>query len=293
MVLLTRPEFKLTCGPALGHPSLDTSFELKQDRAANGLTVEDGSMSIRFPNETAMYRSARNDLLQRERELRRQMEAVAAELRRLPGGGEVPEDYVFERMGPDGCPETVKLSELFADGNTLMVYHYMFPRHSRDERPGPASGSAADLPLEEGPCPSCTALIDMWEGTMPHFKGLGGNLVIVARAPIGRVTAFARDKGWKNTDLLSAAGNNFRRDYGGDGADGEPVPIMTVFKRDADGSIRLHWASELVFEPADPGQDMRHLGTVEPLWTLFDLTPEGRPVGLEQFAYACCGSSAP
>jgi predicted dithiol-disulfide oxidoreductase (DUF899 family) len=42
----------------------------------------------------------------------------------------------------------------------------------------------------------------------------------------------------------------------------------------ADGAIRLHWASELVFEPSDPGQDMRYMGTVEPLWTLFDLTPE-------------------
>jgi hypothetical protein len=37
--------------------------------------------------------------------------------------------------------------------------------------------------------------------------------------------------------------------------------------------LRLHCASELIFAPTDPGQDPRHLGTVEPLWTLFDLTP--------------------
>ncbi len=59
-------------------------------------------------------------------------------------------------------------------------------------------------------CPSCTALIDMWEGGMPHFEGLGGNLWIVARAPAERVAAFARDKGWKQARLLSAAGNSFR-----------------------------------------------------------------------------------
>jgi predicted dithiol-disulfide oxidoreductase (DUF899 family) len=124
---------------------------------------------------------------------------------------------------------------------------------------------------------------------MPHFEGLGGNLVIVARASIEQVAAFARDKGWKHTRLLSAAGNSFRRDYGGDGPDGQPVPIMTVFKRWPDDIIRLHWASELVQAPTDPGQDMRHMGTVEPLWTLFDLTPTGRPAADEQFDYACCG----
>jgi predicted dithiol-disulfide oxidoreductase (DUF899 family) len=126
------------------------------------------------------------------------------------------------------------------------------------------------------------------EGTMPHFEGLGGNLVVATRAPIEQVAAFAREKGWKNTRLVSAARNSFRRDYGGDGPDGEPVPIMTVFKRDPDGTIRLHWASELVHASTDPGQDMRHLGTVEPLWTLFDLTPGGRPNADEQIEYGCC-----
>ena len=245
-------------------------------------------MGISFPNEQPDYRAARNALLRRESALRREMESVAAELRRLPPGGEVPEDYVLERIGEDGAPQAVTLSSLFGSSDTLMVYHYMFPRHSEDRRPGPASGALADLPLEEGPCPSCTALIDMWEGTMPHFRGLGGNLVVVARAPIERVAAFARDKGWKHVRLLSAGGSSFRRDYGGDSADGEAVPIMTVFKRWPDGTIRLHWASELVFEPSEPGQDMRHLGTVEPLWTLFDLTPGGRPQADEQIDYPCC-----
>lgn len=30
------------------------------------------------------------------------------------------------------------------------------------------------------------------------------------------------------------------------------------------------------------------MGTVEPLWTLFDLTPGGRPNALEQIEYGCC-----
>lgn len=244
-------------------------------------------MSVRFPNETPEYRKARDALLEQEVALRRQMEAVAAGLRALPPGGEVPEDYLFDCIGADGAPSTVRLSELFRGGDTLMLYHYMFPRHAGDSRPGPAAGPAADLPLAEGPCPSCTALIDMWEGMMPHFEGLGGNVCIVAKAPIDRVAAFGRARGWKHARLLSAASNTFKRDYHGEDADGQQAPIMTVFKRWPDGVIRLHWASELLFEASDPGQDSRHLGTVEPLWTMFDLTPTGRPHGDERLDYDC------
>jgi predicted dithiol-disulfide oxidoreductase (DUF899 family) len=241
-------------------------------------------VSVSFPNESTDYRSARAALLESEVALRRQMEAVAAELRALPPGGEVPEDYLFDCIGADGAPSKVLLSELFRGDDTLMLYHYMFPRHFQDNRPGPV-GAMAQVPLAEGPCPSCTALIDMWERTMPHFEGLGGNLAVVAKAPIERVAAFARDKEWKYVRLLSATNNTFKRDYHGEDADGQQVPIMTVFKRWSDGAIRLHWASELLFEPADPGQDPRHMGTVEPLWTLFDLTPAGRPNAYEQFDY--------
>jgi predicted dithiol-disulfide oxidoreductase (DUF899 family) len=245
-------------------------------------------MSVTFPNEMPDYRSARAGLLEREVALRREMEAVATELRALPPGGEVPEDYLFDCIGADGAPSKMRISELFHRGDTLMLYHYMFPRHAQDNRPGPTVGAMAQVQLAEGPCPSCTALIDMWEGTMPHFEGLGGNLAVVAKTPIERVAAFARDKGWKHIRLLSAANNTFKRDYRGEDADGQQVPIMTVFKRWPDGTIRLHWASELVFEPPDQGQDMRHLGTVEPLWTLFDLTPGGRPNADEQIEYDCC-----
>ena len=247
-------------------------------------------MSVSFPNESPQYRTARNALLQREIALRREMESVATQLRSLPRGGATPDDYVFDRVDEHGAVGTVRMSELFGDGDTLMVYHYMFPRHSSDSRARPAQGMFATMPIEDGPCPSCTAIIEMWEGTMPHFRGLGGNLVVVARAPIDRVMAFARERGWTHTRLLSGAGNSFRRDYGGDGPDGEPVPMMTVFKRWPDGAIRLHWASELIHEPADAGQDPRHLGTVEPLWTLFDLTPGGRPAADEQMDYGCCHS---
>ncbi|WEX86588.1 DUF899 family protein [Sinorhizobium garamanticum] len=240
-------------------------------------------MGVNFPNESPEYRRARERLLQREVALRREMEAVAAEIRALPPGGVVPEDYEFDHIGADGVPAKIRLSELFRPGtDTLILYHYMFPRHRSDDRRGPSNGPMADLPLEDGPCPSCTALLDNWEGAVPHVEGLGANIAAVAKAPIEQVAAFAAHRGWRNLKLLSAANNSFKRDYHGEDEDGQQVPILTVFHKGSDGVVRLSWASELLFSPAEPGQDPRHVGTVEPMWTLLDLTPGGRPNAYEQ-----------
>src|SRR5262249_32017774 len=126
-------------------------------------------MDVAFPGESAEYRAARNRLLEQEIELRRAMEVVAAARRRLPPGGVVPQDYVFHSQGPDGGPPVVRLSGLFAPGkNSLVIYSMMFPRDPGDDRPGPASGQTALLPLAEGPCPSCTAFLDQLDGAAEH-----------------------------------------------------------------------------------------------------------------------------
>jgi predicted dithiol-disulfide oxidoreductase (DUF899 family) len=57
--------------------------------------------------------------------------------------------------------------------------------------------------------------------------------------------------------------------------------------------IRLSWASEHLFSPTEPGQDPRHVGTVEPMWTLLDLTPGGRPDADEQIDYEYYRPAAP
>jgi predicted dithiol-disulfide oxidoreductase (DUF899 family) len=249
-------------------------------------------MSVGFPNESAEYRFARLKLLRDEIALRRKMEQVASGIRALPPGGVIPEDYEFEHIDSNGAPGKIAMSALFRPGtSSLIAYHFMFPRHCDDKRRGPHSGPMAGLALEDGPCPSCTALLDNWEGAAPHVEGLGANIVVVAKAPIGRVAAFARDHGWQNLKLVSSAGNSFKRDYHGEDEHGQQMPMLTVFDKDAAGVIRLSWASELLFEPTDPGQDPRHAGTVETIWTLLDLTRPGRPNAEEQFSYDCCGSA--
>jgi predicted dithiol-disulfide oxidoreductase (DUF899 family) len=232
-------------------------------------------MGITFPAESADYRAARDRLLEREIELRRAMEAVAAARRALPPGGAVPEDYVFQGAAGDGAPTDVRLSELFAPGrDTLVIYSFMFPRHAGDLRPGPAGGETARLPLAEGPCPSCVAFLDQLDGAVEHASQRV-ELAVVAKAPLPRLLAFARERGWRRLRLLSSAANAYNRDYHAETADGSQQPMLNVFHRDG-GTIRHFWGSELLFAPTEPGQDPRHVGTIEPLWNLFDLTPEGR-----------------
>jgi predicted dithiol-disulfide oxidoreductase (DUF899 family) len=242
-------------------------------------------MSIAFPGESAEYRAARDELLRMEIELRRSTEAVAAARRALPPGGAIPEDYVFEGRGADGAQAEVRLSELFAPGrDSLVIYNFMFPRDPGDTRPGPEAGQTALLPLAEGPCPSCVALLDQLDGAAEHVAPLV-NFAVVARAPAPRVLAFAEERGWRRLRLLSSAGNTYNRDYFGETAEGHQRPMLNVFHRDGE-AIRHFWGSELFYAPTDPGQDPRHVGTLEPVWNMLDLTPEGRPtVWDEQLRY--------
>jgi predicted dithiol-disulfide oxidoreductase (DUF899 family) len=243
-------------------------------------------MSTTFPGESAAYRAARDRLLEQEIELRRATEAVAAARRELPPGGVVPENYVFQGQGEDGMPRDVRLSELFAPGrDSLVIYSFMFPRDPGDDRPGPGAGQTALLPLVDGPCPSCVALLDQLDGAAEHVAPLV-NFAVVARAPLTRVLNFGEERGWRRLRLLSSASNTYNPDYLAETADGAQRPMLNVFHRDG-ATIRHFWGSELFYAPTEPGQDPRHVGTLEPVWNIFDLTPEGRPTDWdEQLRYS-------
>ena len=238
-----------------------------------------------YPGDSAEYRAARDRLLEQEIKLRRATEAVAETRRRLPPGGTIPEDYVFRGLGPDGAPTDVRLSELFAPGrDSLAIYSMMFPRYHGDDRPGPPGGQTARLPLAEGPCPSCTALLDQLDGAAEHMSQ-NMNFAVVAKTPLERVVAFAQERGWRRLRVLSSADNTYNRDYLAETPEGDQMPMLNVFHRDRD-AIRHFWGSEMLYAPTDPGQDPRHVGELEPLWNFFDLIPEGRPDWDEQLSYS-------
>jgi predicted dithiol-disulfide oxidoreductase (DUF899 family) len=217
--------------------------------------------ALSFPQESAEYRKARNELLAAEVELRRNIEAVAAARRKLPMGGEVIQDYAFEEgpsdLSQDAGSHSTRLSELFEPGkDSLLIYSYMY---------GPAMAT---------PCTSCTSILDGLNGTAPHARDRV-NFVVVAKSPIERIRAVARERGWRNLRLLSSAENSYNLDYRGETKEGGQLPSLNVFAR-RDGKIHHFYHTELLFAPREPGQDGRHVDILWPLWNLFDYTPEGR-----------------
>ncbi|MGA2588582.1 MAG: DUF899 family protein [Bryobacteraceae bacterium] len=213
----------------------------------------DWHSKVHFPGESKRYRTARNRLLKAERDLRKQVERVARMRRKLPLGGEAPEDYVFE----EEPAHSVKLSELFRNGlDTLVLYSFMF---------GPEMKQA---------CPMCTSFLDGLNGAAPHV-GQRVNLAVVAKSPIRRLREFAQGRGWHNLRLLSSAHNTYNRDYHGETSDGGQLPLLSVFVRRG-GKIYHTYSTELLFAPPEKGQNERHIDMAWPLWNLLDFTPEGR-----------------
>jgi predicted dithiol-disulfide oxidoreductase (DUF899 family) len=226
---------------------------------------------LRYPNESAEYRAARNALLDEEIALRKQIEAVAAKRRSLPVGGKLPEDYVFERIGHNSMPEKVKMSELFGRHDTLILYSFMYG------------------PERELPCPGCTHLLDGIDGAAQHV-GERAALHVVAKSPIARLAAWAHERGWQHLSLISTAGNSYDADYFGDtskfpermraqhkvpaGANWDET-IFNVFRKGT-GGITHFWGSEMSFAPTVPEQHHRAGDLADPLWGLLDMTPEGR-----------------
>lgn len=206
---------------------------------------------IRFPGESAEYRAARNALLAEEIELRRHIERVAAQRRALPPGGAVPEDYRFEgEHGP------VSLSEMFGRHDTLITYNWMFG------------------PTRERPCPMCTSLLGAYDGEMADILQRVA-FAVIARAPIERLVAFKKERGWRHLQVYSSGANRFNQDYAGEDPEGDDTPAINVFTKRG-GEVRHFWAEEMGPQTADPGQDPRGAPDPMPIWTLLDMTPGGR-----------------
>jgi predicted dithiol-disulfide oxidoreductase (DUF899 family) len=202
-----------------------------------------------FPNESAEYRKARHALLIEEIELRRHLERVALQRRALPPGGEVPQDFGFvAETGP------VRLSSLFGDKSTLMIYSMMYG------------------PQRKAPCPMCTSFLTSWNGTAVNLRERIA-IAVTARSPIDRLIEYRKQRGFGNLPFLSDLSGDYTRIYvNPEDAD---VPGLSVFSRRG-GIIRHFYSGEMNAKMADPGQDPRGAPDADPLWLMLDLTPEGR-----------------
>ncbi len=225
---------------------------------------------VRFPGESGDYRSARNELLKAELELRERLEEVAALRRKLPLGGQIKENYVFEEMKSGSGSETVeqtKLSELFeTEKDSLIIYSFMY-------------GPEAELP-----CPMCNSFLDGLDAYASHITQRV-NLAIVARSPIDRIREWSAERGWKHLRLLSSEKNNYNTDYFAQTPEGQQLPACNVFTKTLDG-IYHFYSTEALYAPVDGHP--RHVDLLWPIWNFFDLTPEGRGTDWSpQLSYDC------
>lgn len=206
---------------------------------------------VSYANESEAYRQARIALLAEEIELRRHIERVAEMRRALPPGHEVTKRYAF--IGEDGNKD---LAGLFGDKPTLIVYSFMFG------------------PQRERPCPMCTSLLGAWNGEARDIEQRAA-LAVVARSPLERLVAFKKERGWNHLKLYSNPDGEYARDYHAVLADGSDIPSFDVFMR-RNGKIIHFYSGEMGPETSDPGQDPRGAPDLMPLWTVLDMTPEGR-----------------
>jgi predicted dithiol-disulfide oxidoreductase (DUF899 family) len=206
-----------------------------------------------FPGASAEYERARQALLAEEIEFRRHMTRLVEQRRALPPGPVITKDYRFK----DEQGFEVGLAELFGDKDTLVTYFWMYG------------------PQRERPCPMCTNWLGAVNGNAADIKQRVA-LKILGRSPVERQYAFAQQRGWRDLNFVQTVGDDYARDLGLLNADGSENPALVVFSRKGD-EVRLFWSSGMTREMADPGQDPRDAPDIASLWSILDLTPDGRP----------------
>jgi predicted dithiol-disulfide oxidoreductase (DUF899 family) len=205
-----------------------------------------------FPGASPEYEAARKALLANEIEFRRHMTRLGEQRRALPPGPEITKGYRFK----DEQGSEVALLDLFGDKDTLITYFWMYG------------------PQRERPCPMCTNWLGSVNGNAADIKQRVA-LKILGRSSVERQFAFAQERGWRDLNFVQTVGDDYANDLGILKPDGSESPALVVFQRDGD-RVRLFWMSQMTLDMADPGQDPRDAPDIASLWSVLDLTPEGR-----------------
>lgn len=206
----------------------------------------------------AEWRSARKQLLVKEKALTRMHDELARERAELPWV-RIDKPYAF-----DTSEGKRSLAQLFGDKSQLVVYHFMF---------GPS--------WEEG-CPSCSILADHVDPSLVHLAQRDVAFCAISRAPLARITPFKQRMGWRfpwvsshesdfnydfEVSFLPARGAQNPRYYNYESSEfpSEEAPGLSVFYREPDGAV-FHTYSSFGRGP-------------EPLigaYTFLDIVPKGR-----------------
>jgi predicted dithiol-disulfide oxidoreductase (DUF899 family) len=206
----------------------------------------------------AEWLEARRALLDKEKALTRQRDALLQELRALPW---VKVEKIYEFLGPEG---KLSLADLFEGRSQLFVQHFMF---------GPD--------WDEG-CPGCSFGADSVDGARQHFERNDLSFAAVSRAPLEKLEAYRKRMGWKfrwvsslHSDFNYDFHVSFRREeiaakrgfynFRDSAIDGEEAAGVSVFVKGEDGAIYHSYSAYA------RGDEL--LGGA---YTYLDMTPKGR-----------------
>jgi predicted dithiol-disulfide oxidoreductase (DUF899 family) len=205
------------------------------------------------------WNSERVALLKKEKELTRLRDEQARMRRELPWV-KVDKNYAFDT--PQGRRT---LGDLFGGRSQLIVYHFMF---------GPD--------WKEG-CPSCSYVCDHLDGALPHLAARDVSLVMISRAPLGKIEGFKKRMGWR-FPWVSSFGNEFNHDFG----------IYFTPQEKAQGKVNYNYTMQEFPSDEAPGASVfykdprsgeifhtysvysRGLDQLIGTYTLLDLVPKGR-----------------
>jgi predicted dithiol-disulfide oxidoreductase (DUF899 family) len=145
-------------------------------------------MTTRRTETREEWLAARLELLEAEKELTRRSDELARRRQELPWV-RVDKEYRFET--DEG---SASLADLFRGRSQLLVYHFMF---------GPDYTAG---------CPSCSAIVDGFDGFVVHLANHDVTLSAVSRAPLAKLQAFRRRMGW-TFPWASSHGSDFNFDF--------------------------------------------------------------------------------
>jgi predicted dithiol-disulfide oxidoreductase (DUF899 family) len=202
---------------------------------------------------------ARKALLVKEKELTHLRDQISAQRRQLPWV-KVDKEYQF-----DTSKGKQTLADLFGPRSQLIVYHFMF--HSD---------------WKEG-CPSCSFVVDHFDGAIPHLAARDVTLAVVSRAPLAKIEAFKKRMGWRFR-WVSSFGSDFNYDY------------HVSFTPEEAASGKVDYNFEMQEFPSDEGPGLsvffrdpasgeiyhtystyaRGLDPLVGTYTLLDMVPKGR-----------------
>jgi predicted dithiol-disulfide oxidoreductase (DUF899 family) len=127
-------------------------------------------------------------LLNAEKELTRQSDALAQQRQELPWV-RIDKAYRFETE-----ESSATLADLFRGRSQLLIYHYMF---------GPDYTAG---------CATCSTIADGFNGFAVHLANHDVTLSAVSRAPLAKIDAYKRRMGW-SFPWASSYGGDFNADF--------------------------------------------------------------------------------